>query len=187
MSDLRNVLGRQIVSVSMSDFRATSRAGFSRGISGITDTNLSLSQFYGKSSPVYYLYNAFQYTEYTQVYGAIAFNWTAPFDCCIESIEFFIGAGNNGTIISIWTNTTTFLNGFWPSKPYGRITINPNFILYGGTRWDDSVFLTPLRNARITAGTVLTVYISAGSNYFFYGRNGNTNAPSFAIQYIAFR
>ena len=189
MSDLRYVL-EGTYPVSMSDYRATSRAGFSKGISGITDTNLSLSKFYGKSSPVYYSYNALQYLEYTQVYNAIAFNWTAPLDCCIQSIQFYVGNGNNGTNISIWTNTgTTFLNGFWPFKPYGVIQITPNFIEYGNTTWDDSVFSARLRNARITAGTVLTVYISAlsGSNYFFYGRNGHTNSPSFAIEYVAFR
>jgi hypothetical protein len=190
MSDLRYVLAGYNP-VSMSDYRATSNQGFSKGISGITDTNLSLSKFYGKSSPVYYIYDSFQYIEYTQASNAISFNWTAPMDCCIDTVEFYVGSGNNGTHVSMWTSAgTTFISGFYPVQPYALMTIAITSVQYGPNKWNpDSVFLTKLGGTRVTAGTVVTVYISSlsTSNYLYYGRNGNTNAPSFRITYVPYR
>ena len=189
MSDLRYVLAGYNP-VSMSDYRATSNQGFSKGISGITDTNLSLSKFYGKSSPVYYIYDSFQYIEYSQA-AAIAFNWTAPMDCCIDTVEFYVGSGNNGTHVSMWTSAgTTFISGFYPVQPYALMTIAITSVQYGPNKWNpDSVFSTKLGGTRVTAGTLVTVYISSNSpeNYLYYGRNGHTNAPSFRITYVPYR
>lgn len=143
----------------MSDYNADSSK--TRGISGITNTNLSISKFYSKSSPTLYLYYALDYASNSLRYGAVACNWTAPIDCCIEQIQFYIGNGDNGTSVSIWTSAgTTFLSGFWPFQPYDVMTISPSGISYGGNNWGSSVFSTQLANTRITAGTVVTVYVS---------------------------
>ena len=174
MSDLRSVLGPGGSGpISMSEYKTT---GYSNGIAGITDTNLALSQFYGKSKPVVTLITA------------NTANWRIPmpmsafilnavsFNCRIKSIKYYIGNGNNGTNISIWTsNGLTFLSGFWVFVPYNLFTLTPSGITYGSNSYSSSYFVTPL-DTQIPAGTVLTVYIStlSASNYLYVGYDTRT-------------
>jgi hypothetical protein len=89
----------------------------------------------------------------------------------------------------MWTSAgTTFISGFWPNQSYDLMTIAITSVSYGPNKWNpDSVFSTKLGGTRITAGTILTVYITSWANFFYYGWNGNTNAPSFRITYVPYR
>ena len=186
MSELRTILGPNDSNpISMSQYKTT---GYGKGISGITDTNLSLSQFRGKSKPVTEeTYNTPRWSSltYTYSYNSVAFNWTAPYDCSIKSIKFYIGTGNNGTHVNIWTSEVTrSLSGFWLFLAYELMRNTPTAITYNNQSWGSNYFTTPL-DTKITSGTILTIYVTtlATYNYLWYARDDSTGGMGFSITY----
>jgi len=190
MSQLRSVLGPGGSGpISMSEYKQSSSTNYSKYIPGATDTNLSISTFYGKKRVVSTTYNTPRWGALTKtaIRNSVGFNWTAPSDCTIQSIQFYTGHYNNGSNITISTSSgITFISGFWSFELYNLITFTSNGVTHGSRTWPAGTSVVTSLNTPITAGTILYIYDSSlsSNNSLYYGKDSTTGGMGFSITYL---